>query len=97
MVEAIHKEDPNRLVVADGRDYGNKPPTELVGLGVASATRGYAPFHLTHYKANWVEGSDRWPKPTYPLEGRQLDLGQVESRAATRSSPGRPWRRRAWA
>jgi endoglucanase len=68
MAEAIHEEDPNRLVIADGREYGNKPPTELVGLGVASATRGYAPFHLTHYKASWVEGSDRWPKPTYPLK-----------------------------
>ena len=71
MVDAIHKVDPGRLIVCDGRDWGTKPPTELVSLGVAAATRGYAPFHLTHYKANWVEGSDRYPVPTYPLrEGK---------------------------
>ena len=67
MVDAIHKVDPARLIVCDGRDWGTKPPTELVGLGVAAATRGYEPFHLTHYQANWVEGSDRYPVPTYPL------------------------------
>ena len=62
MAEAIRKHDPERLIVCDGRDWGNKAPTELVGLGVAAATRGYAPFHLTHYHANWVQGSDRWEK-----------------------------------
>ncbi len=67
MTSAIHAIDSKRLIVCDGREWGTKPPTELVGLGVAAATRGYAPFHLTHYKANWVEGSDRWPMPDYPL------------------------------
>ena len=67
MLEAIRAHDPKRLVVCDGRDWGNKPPEELVGLGVAAATRGYAPFHLTHYRASWVPGSDRWEKPTYPM------------------------------
>jgi endoglucanase len=71
MVEAIHRHDPARLIVCDGRDWGTKPPTELVGLGVAAATRGYAPFHLTHVGANWVEGADKWPKPDYPFhEGK---------------------------
>lgn len=68
MVETIRKVDKGRLIVCDGRDYGTKPPTELVGLDVAAATRGYAPFHLTHYRASWVNGSDKWEKPTYPLK-----------------------------
>lgn len=67
MVEAIHARDAGRLIVCDGRDWGTKPPTELIGLGVAAATRGYAPFHLTHFGANWVEGSDKWPRPSYPF------------------------------
>jgi len=67
MASAIRAHDRDRLIVCDGRDYGTKPPTELVGLGVAAATRGYAPFHLTHYRAGWVQGSDRWEKPSYPL------------------------------
>ncbi len=80
MVEAIRKHDKDRLIVCDGRDYGTKPPTELVGLGVAAATRGYAPFHLTHYQANWVAGSDRWEKPVYPMpEGGSLwDKSRLE-------------------
>jgi endoglucanase len=67
MVQAIRAHDRDRLIVCDGRDWGTKPPTELLGLGVAAATRGYAPFHLTHYRASWVKGSDNWPKPSYPL------------------------------
>ena len=67
MVRAIREHDRDRLIVCDGRDWGTKPPDELVGLDVAAATRGYAPFHLTHYRASWVQGSDRWQEPTYPL------------------------------
>lgn len=80
MLEAVRSHDRDRLVVCDGRDYGTKPPTELVGLGVAAATRGYAPFHLTHYHANWVPGSEKWEKPTYPMkEGGSLwDKGRIQ-------------------
>jgi endoglucanase len=24
-------------------------------------------MQLTHYKANWVQGAERWPTPTWPL------------------------------
>lgn len=65
--EAIREEDPDRLIICDGRAWGNTPPTELVGLGVAAATRGYQPMRITHYRASWVQGSDRWETPTYPL------------------------------
>jgi endoglucanase len=64
---AIREQDSNRLVICDGRDYGKTPPEELLGLRVAAATRGYEPFRLTHYRASWVSGADRWAEPTYPL------------------------------
>lgn len=67
VTEAIHEQDPGRLVICDGRFWGNTPPTELVGLGVAASTRGYQPMPITHYHAGWVEGSDKWAMPTYPL------------------------------
>ncbi|MFQ3610830.1 MAG: cellulase family glycosylhydrolase [Fimbriimonadales bacterium] len=68
VVEAIRKIDPNRLIVCDGRDWGMTPAEELLDLKVAQATRGYQPFRLTHYRAEWVQGSDQWEKPTeYPL------------------------------
>lgn len=73
MVEAIREEDENRLILCDGRHWGNTPPTELLGLKVAAATRGYQPFRISHYRAEWVRGSDKWQEPTYPLpEGSAL-------------------------
>jgi len=55
-----------RLVIADGIRTGNEPVHSLVGL-VAQSTRGYAPGQISHYKASWVKGSDKWPEPTWPL------------------------------
>lgn len=88
MVEAIREQDRDRLIVCDGRDWGTQPPTELAGLGVAAATRGYAPFHLTHYRANWVEGSDRWEKPTYPM----TEGGKVWDAKRLQEDQIRPWK-----
>lgn len=67
MVEAIHAEDPERLIIADGLGYGRKPVPELLPLGVAQSTRGYEPMGLTHYCASWVKGSDAWPLPAWPV------------------------------
>jgi hypothetical protein len=44
-----------------------KPVPELAALEIAQSTRGYMPFGLTHYKASWVEGSDKWPEPAWPV------------------------------
>ncbi len=67
LVSAIRAEDANRLIVADGLAWGNKPVTSLVDLKVAQSTRGYAPVQASHYKANWMEGSMSWPEPTWPM------------------------------
>jgi hypothetical protein len=67
LVEAIRKEDPGRLIIADGRSWGTIPNTELVALGVAQSTRGYAPAPVSHYQANWMPGADQWPEPAWPL------------------------------
>lgn len=73
MAEAIREHDPQRLIICDGRQWGNTAPVELVGLDVAAATRGYQPMPISHWHASWVGGSDRWPEPTYPLkEGNRL-------------------------
>jgi endoglucanase len=68
LVEAIRAVDSKRLIVCDGRSWGNTPPTELAGLGVATATRGYQPMQISHYHASWVGGADKWPEPAYPLK-----------------------------
>ena len=64
---AIRAHDSNRILIADGLDYGNIPSYLIKELGIAQATRGYAPHNITHYKANWIEGSDNFPLPTWPV------------------------------
>lgn len=66
LIEAIRAEDPKRLIVSDGLDYGQHPCMELVPLKIVQSTRGYQPFGLTHYKASWVSGSDKWAVPVWP-------------------------------
>src|SRR5205085_2681668 len=68
-VEAIRREDPQRLIIADGLMWGTRPVPELIELRIAQSTRGYAPMYVSHYKANWIPGSDTWPAPTWPVSG----------------------------
>ncbi len=77
VLEAIRQHDTERLVVCDGRRYGCVPPLELLDLGVAASTRGYEPFHLTHYQASWVNGADQFPLPSYPLKENSEEKGKA--------------------
>jgi endoglucanase len=78
LVEAIRAEDPNRLIIADGLKWGNQPVPGLASLGIAQSTRGYAPSQVSHYRASWVSGSDRWPAPTWPLKLSDKDIWDKE-------------------
>lgn len=66
LAEAIRKEDPDRLIIADGLQWGTLPCEALAPLRMAQATRGYAPFALTHFKAEWVSQPEREPEPQWP-------------------------------
>jgi len=66
-VAAIRREDPKRLILSDGLQWGRQPVFELADLGIAQSTRGYDPFPLTHYQASWA-GGHRFAKPTWPLK-----------------------------
>jgi endoglucanase len=76
LVAAIHEQDKDRLIIADGLKWGGVPCPTLVGV-VAQSTRGYQPSQLTHYNANWVEGSDQWPLPTWPLKIQKKDRVEI--------------------
>ena len=68
LIEAIRKEDPDRLIISDGLQWGQQPCLELAPLHVAQATRGYAPGSVSHYKASWVGGKNKkWATPTWPI------------------------------
>ncbi len=74
LTEAIREVDPGRLVIADGLKWGTKPVPELAKLGLAQSTRGYTPTRISHYKASWMSGSDKWPEPTWPLKIKENDI-----------------------
>ena len=66
-IEAIQREDPRRPIVVDGNNVGRDPFPEFLRYdNVIQATRGYHPGTLSHYRANWVKGSDKWPVPVWP-------------------------------
>ena len=56
IVTAIRAQDPQRLIISDGLEWGRDPIPELAPLRIAQATRGYTPMDITHYKATWVSG-----------------------------------------
>lgn len=71
LVKTIRAEDPQRIIVVDGLSWGNDPVPGLADLGIAQSTRGYQPMQISHYQASWVQGSDTWAIPTWPLgEGK---------------------------
>lgn len=65
LVDAIRAEDPDRLIISDGLQWGQLPMLELRQLRVAQATRGYTPSEISHYKASWVN-SEHFPEPQWP-------------------------------
>jgi aryl-phospho-beta-D-glucosidase BglC (GH1 family) len=67
VVKAIRDEDPSRLVIADGLQWAQLPCPDLVPLHIAQSYHDYEPHTLTHYHASWMEGSDTWPVPTWPM------------------------------
>lgn len=68
IVQAIRAEDPDRLIIADGRMWGGMPCRELIELKIAQSTRGYAPMPITHHQASWIPNGDQMATPTsWPL------------------------------
>jgi len=59
---------PNRVIFVDGLNYGRDLVLSLKGTrNVIQAIHAYDPMTLTHYKADWVAGSDSWPVPVWPM------------------------------
>ena len=67
LVETIRAESADRLIIADGLKWGRAAVPEFAGLNIGQSTRGYMPLQVSHYKANWMKGSDTWDVPTWPL------------------------------
>lgn len=78
LAQAIRAEDRKRLIIADGLQYGTKPVRGLIPLKLGQSTRGYGPMQISHYKASWVNGSDTWASPQWPLTLNENDTWNKE-------------------
>jgi endoglucanase len=90
LVESIREQDPTRLIIADGLCWGTNPVFGLTSLGVGQSTRGYAPMQISHYRASWISGSDKWPEPTWPLQNSNAEGA---SREKLREQRILPWKK----
>lgn len=65
--EAIRKENPHHLVIADGNNVGNSVIPEIIDLDIAQSCRGYNPGAISHYKAPWAnKDPEHLPEPKWP-------------------------------
>lgn len=79
--EAIRKENPQHLVIADGNNVGNTPIPEITDLNIGQSCRGYYPGAISHYKASWANKDvNNLPYPKWPGEmgGKTYDRTSLE-------------------
>ncbi|MES1220021.1 MAG: cellulase family glycosylhydrolase, partial [Bacteroidota bacterium] len=79
--EAIRKENPSHLVIADGNNVGNSVIPEIIDLNIAQSCRGYFPGAISHYKAPWAnKDPEHMPEPKWPgqVGDRNLNRAMLE-------------------
>jgi endoglucanase len=65
--EAIRKENPNHLIIADGNNTGSSVIPEITDLDIGQSCRGYTPGIISHYKAPWAnKDPEHLPEPKWP-------------------------------
>ena len=64
-IDAIKAVDPERPIVINGINCGHVAMPEMADSSAIHSGRGYTPFLVSHYKANWC-GDIKWKKPVYP-------------------------------
>lgn len=80
--DAIRKETPDRLVIADGNQGGSMVTPELINLNIAQSCRAYYPGQISHYKAPWAnKDTTNLPTPVYPgqMGNTFIDRAKLEA------------------
>ncbi|MEL7239455.1 MAG: cellulase family glycosylhydrolase [Planctomycetota bacterium] len=78
MAEAIRDVTPDRVIIADGNQWGTEPEVGVAELNLAHSTRGYEPIVVSHHKAGWM-GIEDWPEPTWPITFRNHWSGEMQT------------------
>ncbi len=67
-IDKIQSINPDRVIFVDGLNYSREIMLSLKNAkNIIQVIHVYDPFTLTHYKASWVQGSDTWPVPVWPM------------------------------
>lgn len=65
--QAIHSQNPDHLIIADGNNVGSDVIPEITDLDIGQSCRGYNPAIISHYKAPWVyKTAEGLPIPKWP-------------------------------
>lgn len=81
-LKAIHAENKDHLVIADGNSGGNTVVPELTGLNISQSCRGYYPHQISHYKAPWAnKDTEHLPQPKWPGQVGDQYLGREKLEA----------------
>jgi hypothetical protein len=67
LVKSVQVQNPQRLIITDGLEWGRKVAPELLEYGIGLGTRGYEPHGLSHYRAEWAGNPTRLP--SWPPSG----------------------------
>lgn len=90
LVKAIREEDPNRLIISDGKDVGRTPVFGLAHLDIVQSAHCYDPLTISHYLADWMPQQylESSKVPTWPLKA---DNGTVWDKAYLKTKIIDPW------
>jgi hypothetical protein len=67
-IDKIQSISPDRVIYVDGLNYAREVIPSLGNeKNVIQSIHVYDPMTVTHYKAEWVEGSENWPLPVWPM------------------------------
>ena len=80
-LDVMHRQNPDRLVVADGNHGGSLVIPELTDLPIGQSCRGYYPHYISHYRASWVwKNPDDAPMPVWPgtIDGQEFNRKKLE-------------------
>lgn len=76
-LEAIRKENPKHLVIADGNNTGSDVIPEIKDLDISQSCRGYYPGIISHYKAPWaMKDTTNLPQVKWPGQVGDEYLGR---------------------
>jgi hypothetical protein len=68
--DRIREISPDRTIIIDGLNVGNKVVYEMMPTGVAQSVHAYNPAEVSHYRAGWVDRRSDFPPPWWPAVKR---------------------------